>query len=223
MHWWSYQSFQSLFINSKPAPASVQFSFSFSSLWYCTSSCEICFAPNLSNWQLLSHNSIDSRKVKLCLKVDWQITLELQVQALPIAAMGLSNHLCYKVSLSLTGHLLPCSVVIASHVVWVSNGQLAAVHSPLHTSTLISRLGYTGMPDSPQHHTQAVGNPGTLSQTLSPPRSTMPAFLMCPHHIATWQTQRCSTRRSHRKHGINPLSSGIPIRLSGNPRDLTGL
>lgn len=49
-HWWLLRSFKSLFIDSIPAPASVQFSSRFCPLSSGTSLCELGFAPNLSNW-----------------------------------------------------------------------------------------------------------------------------------------------------------------------------
>ena len=168
-------------------------------------------------------DSLDSRKFKLCFKVDSQVTLEVQAQALSI-------NCCETIQPPLLQNLIVpyWSLIAMSHGDSLTgplalNSQLSAVHSPLHTTTLIARLGPTGISSSPQDRAQAVGNHGTLSQTLSPPKSTMLAFLLCPPHIAKGQTQRWSTRSSDGKHAITPLHSGIPIPLSGNPRDLTGI
>ena len=124
--------------------------------------------------------------------------------------MGLSNHPCYKVSLSLTGHSLPCSVVKASHVFWVSNGQLTAVHSPRHTSTLISRLGHTLLNIMPRLW-------GTLGPCLRPSLHPDPPcqHFYCAHTTKPRGRHRCSTRRSRREHGVTPLNSGVPCICQG--------
>lgn len=100
--------FKSLFIHSKPAPTSVQFSSSFSfmmlhiSLW-------TLFCPNLSdNFCLIIACVLEKSSQAL----KWTLKKLENFRPRPClwSATRLSYHICWKAPLSLTGHSFPCAV-----------------------------------------------------------------------------------------------------------------